>query len=199
MLRKSTRGNYGKRVSRTTQKTAHRVRTAHRTACTACRTSPICLRNTPGCTHGHSTRSVLWRPEGGWQHVAAQWGVPCAFGVGCSFVVKRNGRGRTLQFTEFGAQRTHGSDTEHDEAPNTSKPPVAPGSSKSCALQNSHQPFHTQGHALMVQCLDVDWSSPTAAGCPLFRPASPVSFYKSTMPHFDLPFGTSGRCTGNRQ
>ena len=40
VLRKSTRGNYGKRVSRTTQKTAHRVRTAHRTACTACRTSP---------------------------------------------------------------------------------------------------------------------------------------------------------------
>ena len=35
VLRKSTRGNYGKRVSRTTQKTP---RTAHRTAC---RTSPL--------------------------------------------------------------------------------------------------------------------------------------------------------------
>ena len=34
------KGELWKRVSRTTQKTAHRVRTAHRTACTACRTSP---------------------------------------------------------------------------------------------------------------------------------------------------------------
>ena len=32
VLRKSTRGNYGERVSRTTQKTAQRTRTAHRTA-----------------------------------------------------------------------------------------------------------------------------------------------------------------------
>ena len=53
VLRKSTRGNYGKRVSHTTQKTAHRVRTACRTACTACRTSPTAQICTFSLLHVH--------------------------------------------------------------------------------------------------------------------------------------------------